>query len=60
MDALAQDAAQMLLALHDSHVCAGFMCGKCSRHAGGAAADNDHVEGLCRHRATDLVRRFHI
>lgn len=50
VDALAQDAAQMLLALHDGHVGAGLMRGKRSRHAGRSAADNNHVEGLRLHR----------
>ena len=50
VDALAQDAAQMLLALHDGHARVCLMCGKCGRHAGRSAADNDHVERLRRHR----------
>lgn len=43
VDALAQDAAQMLLALNDGYARAGLMRGKCGRHAGGASTDNDHV-----------------
>ena len=46
VDALAQDAAQMLLALHDGHARSGLMSGQRGRHAGRPAADNDHVEGL--------------
>ena len=44
VDALAQDTAQMLLALHDGHA------RKRGRHAGRSAADNDHVERLRLHR----------
>lgn len=50
VNALTQNAAQMLLALHDGHARAGLMCGKRGRHAGRSAADDDHVEGLRRHR----------
>lgn len=50
VNALAEDAAQMLLALHDGHVRAGLMRGKRGRHASRSAADNDHVEGLRRYR----------
>lgn len=46
VDALAEDAAQVLLALHDGHACACLMRGQRSRHAGRSAADDDHVEGL--------------
>ena len=46
VDALAEDAAQVLLALHDGHACAGLMRGQRGRHACRPAADNDHVEGL--------------
>ena len=49
VDALAQDAAQVLLALNNGHTRAGLMRGKCGSHAGGPAADNDHVEGLRRY-----------
>ena len=49
VDALAEDAAQMLLALHDGHACAGLVCGKRGRHAGRSASDNDRVEGLRLH-----------
>ena len=60
VDALAEDAAQMLLALHDGHVRAGLLRGKRGRHAGGAASDDDHVEGLRCHglngAATNRVR----
>ena len=50
VNTLAEDSAQMLLALHDGQARASLMCGKCSRHASRSAADNDHVEGLRRHR----------
>lgn len=60
VDALAEDAAQVLLALHDGHVRAGLLRGKRGRHAGGAASDDDHVEGLRCHglngAATNRVR----
>ena len=46
VDALAEDAAQVLLALHDGHARSGLMRGQRGRHAGGAAADNDHVKDL--------------
>ena len=49
VDALAQDTAQMLLALHDGHARTGLLRGKRGRHAGRSAADNDHVEGLRCH-----------
>lgn len=49
VDALAQDAAQVLLALHDGHACACLMRGQRGRHAGRSAADNDHVERLRRY-----------
>ena len=49
MNALAEDAAQVLLALNDGHARAGLMRRKRGRHAGGPAADNDHVEGLRWH-----------
>ena len=50
VDALAEDSAQMLLALHDGHVGAGLLRGKRSCHASRPAADDDHVEVLRRHR----------
>ena len=49
VNALAEDSAQMLLTFNDGHARAGFMRDKRGRHAGGAAADNDHVERLCLH-----------
>ena len=55
VDALAQNAAQMLFALHDGHVRAGLMRGKRGRHAGRSAADNDHVEGLRCHALNDAA-----
>ena len=50
MNALAQNAAQMLFAFNDGHVRTGLMCGKRSRHASRSTADDDHVEGLRRYR----------
>ena len=49
VDALAQDAAQVLLALHDGHARSGLMRGQRGSHAGRSAADNDHVERLRRY-----------
>ena len=49
VDALAQDTAQMLLTLHDGHARVGLVRGKRGCHTGGAASDDDHVEGLRRH-----------
>ena len=49
VDALAEDSAQVLLALHDGHARSGLMSGQRSRHASRPAADNDHVEGLRRY-----------
>ena len=49
MDALAQDASQVLLALHDGHARSGLMRGQRGSHAGGASSDDDHVEGLRLH-----------
>ena len=40
VDALAEDAAQVLLALHDGHACLCLMRGQRGRHAGRSAADN--------------------
>ena len=45
VDALAEDAAQVLLALYDGHARSGLMRGQRGSHAGRSAADNDHVEG---------------
>lgn len=57
VDALAQDAAQMLLALRDGRTRAGLVRGKCGRHAGRSAADNDHVERLrCHRRSSSYLR----
>ena len=49
VNTLAEDAAQVLFALHDGHARAGLIRGKRGRHAGRAAADNDHVERLRRY-----------
>ena len=49
VNALTEDSSQMPLTLHDGHVRAGLLRGKRGRHAGGAASDNDHVEGLHFH-----------
>ena len=59
VDALAEDSAQVLLALHDGHACACLMRGHRGRHAGRSAADNDHVEGLrCYRRCGSGLRAF--
>ena len=50
VNALAEDSAQMLFAFNDGHLRAGLLRGKRGRHTGGAASDNDHVEGLRLHR----------
>ena len=41
----------MLFAFNDGHLRAGLLRGKRGRHTGGAASDNDHVEGLRLHRS---------
>ena len=55
VNALAEDSAQMLLAFHDGYTRSSLLRGKRGRHAGGAASDNDHVEGLRCHGLNGIV-----